>query len=173
MPQSVLGTPLDPDEEHLIFKQHHSVNDTYLCQIIRDWVEQMRQKSPKWEATADQVQDWREGVNDGPTLQEFSYFFDGRPTLDYNRQGIRLLSSSLLQALQNGEYATHLLQEVPAMKVLTKKISNHMRYLSRKFNSIKFPRTLEELNERQAQDRRQSRRHTVSLLIFSCSSHVD
>jgi len=157
IPQSVMDTPLDPDEEHLIFKQHRSVNDTYLSQIIRDWVENIRRQSHNWDATADQVQDWKEGVNDGPTLQDFSYFFNKGPNLDYNRQAIHVLSTSLLQAFQNGDYSTHLLQKVPAIKVLTKRISNHMRYLSTKLNSIKFPRTLEELNETQAQERRKSR----------------
>lgn len=157
IPQSVLGTEPDPDEAHLIFKQHCSVNDTYLSQIVWDWVEHTRQQSPAWEATADQVQDWRDGVDGGPTLQNFSYFFNGVPTLDYNRQAIHLLSTSLQQAFQNGEYATNLLQEIPAIKVLTKKITAHMRYLSTKLRSIKLPRTLEELNAIQTQDRRRGR----------------
>jgi len=173
VPQSVIGTPQDPDEAHLIFKQHRSVHDTSLSQIIRDWVENTRQKSSTWEATADQVQDWRDGADHDITLQDFSYLFDEKPTLDYNRKAIHVLSTSLLQALENGQYPTHYLQRLPTIRQLTRKISDHMRYLSKRHQSIKAHRTLEELNETQAQERRTSRRYEVSLLIVGCSSHVN
>ena len=130
-------------------------------------MENIRQQSPNWEATADQVQDWRDGVTDQPTIQNFSYFFEEKTKLDYNRHAIHLLSTSLLQAIQNAHYATHLLQNIPRIQQLTSKISTHMRYLSQKLKLFKLPRTLEELNETQAQQRRNARQHAVSLLRLS------
>jgi hypothetical protein len=81
----------------------------------------------------------------------------GKPTLNYNRKIIHLLSESLLQALENGQYVIHFLKKLPTIQQLTVKISDHMRYLSRRCQFIKVPRTLEELNEKQAQERRSSR----------------
>ena len=173
IPQSVQGNQPDPDEAHLIFRQHRSAHDTYLSQVVRDWVESIRQRSPTWEATADQVQDWKDGVDEGPTLQNFSYFFSGGSNQAYNRQAVHILSTSLLQALWNGKYGSQLLQEIPPIQVLTKKISRHMKYISTRLESIKIPRTLEELNEAQAQERQRARRNLVSLLIFRCSPCVN
>ena len=167
VPQAVVGVPQDPDEAHLIFKKHRSVHDTYLSQIIRSWVEKIREQSPSWEATDDQVQDWRHGIINDPTCQNFSYCFHQRPTLDYNKRAIHVLSKSLLEALETGEYPTHLFERLPTIRLLSRKISEHMRHLSKRYCVMKVPRTLEELNETQAQVRRQSRRYTVSLLTVS------
>ena len=173
IPHSVLGVPQDPNETHLIFKKHRAVHDTYLSQLIRDWVESIRQQSPNWEATADQVQDWKNGFIGDPTLLDFSYYFDGKPGLEYNKQAIHLLSKSLLQALEKGQYPSHLLDKLPTTRELTKKISTHMGYLSKKCVTIKAPRTLEELNETQAQERRTSRRYAVSVLMVNCVCHAN
>ena len=157
VPQSVVGAPQDPDEAHLIFKKHHSVNDTYLSQIIWNWVENTRQQSPSWEATADQLQDWKDGVSGGPTCQNFLYFFDQKPTLDYNWRAIHVLSTSLQEALEKGEYPTDHLEKIPTIHQLSKTISEHMRHLSKRYQDMKVPRTSEELNETQAQGRGESR----------------
>ena len=123
IPQSVQGAPQDPAEAHLVFKKHHSVNATYLSQVIRDWVETTRHKSPNWEATEDQVKDWREGLTGNPTLKNFSYFFAGPPHLDYNKQAIHILSTSLLQALEAEQYPTNLLEKIPTICELSRSLT--------------------------------------------------
>ena len=112
--------------------------------MIRDWVETTRHKSPNWEATEHQVKDWRAGLTGHLTLENFSYFFVGPPHLDYNKQAIHILSTSLLQALEAEQYPTHLLEKIPTICELSRKISHYMRYLSKKHVFIKVPRTLEE-----------------------------